>query len=68
MKVSIQNNAFIQNAPSDTYAAPAEPRALLFSFTGATLTSSTVTLEVTGTHTPRSTGPWFWLDGINVLP
>jgi hypothetical protein len=65
--VSLDDDPFRQDLSLDAYAAPAEPRSLLLSFSGLQgYGEHTLKLEVTGTQGHRSTGAWIWIDGFNV--
>ena len=68
VRVSLDNDVFRQDLSLDTYAAPAEARSLLLSFSGlAGPSEHTLRLEVEGTQSSRSTGAWVSVDGFNVL-
>ena len=51
----------------DTYASPAESRALVVSISNLTFGTYSVTFEVQGTHNSRSSADWFWIDGFRIL-
>jgi len=52
----------------DTYASPAQPRAVLSTFSGLSSGVHTFTIEVTGGHSASSGGVWVWLDAFDVTP
>ncbi len=51
----------------DTYAASAQPQAVLFSTAGLALGSHTLTVQATGTHDVASGGSWIWIDAFDVV-
>jgi Tol biopolymer transport system component len=50
----------------DTYASPGRAQATLYSISGLSNASHTLTIEVTGTHGGASQGSWIWVDAFNV--
>ena len=52
----------------DTYASPAQAQAVLFSATGLSGGSHTLTIKVTGSHSAASSGDWVWVDAFEVTP
>jgi uncharacterized protein (TIGR03437 family) len=57
----------VPNAMVDTYRAAAQSQASLFSVSGLSAGTHTLTIEVTGTHNPSSSGSWIWLDAFSVV-
>jgi hypothetical protein len=47
----------------DTYASPSKSLQTLYSITGLTPGTHTLTIEATGTHNSSSGGSWIWVDG-----
>ena len=50
----------------DTYSASTQAQAVLFSSSGLSNASHTLTIVVTGTHNANSAGAWVWLDAFDV--
>src|SRR5437762_4706111 len=50
----------------DTYVSPPEAQTPIYSITGLTQASHTLTIEVTQTHNSSSGGDWVWVDGFDV--
>ncbi|MBI4638162.1 MAG: hypothetical protein HY727_17640 [Candidatus Rokubacteria bacterium] len=57
----------VLKATVDTYAATAQPQALLFSTSGLAPGIHTLTIEATGAHNVASGGSWIWIDAIDVV-
>jgi hypothetical protein len=52
----------------DTYAAPAQARAMMFEKSGLARGAHTLVVEVTRTRRPASSGFWVWADAFDVIP
>ena len=53
-------------ASVDTYSAGAQAQAVVYSISGLSAGSHTLTILVTGTSNPSSGGAWVWLDAFDV--
>jgi hypothetical protein len=51
----------------DTASSPGQPRATLYSISGLSNGSHTLTIEATGTRGAGSAGSWVWVDGFSVI-
>jgi hypothetical protein len=51
----------------DTAASPEKPRTTLYSISGLSNGSHTLTIEATGTRGAGSAGSWVWVDGFAVI-
>jgi hypothetical protein len=56
----------IKQSQIDTYASPAKARASVYSVTGLSSGSHTITVEGTGTKNSSSGGTWIWVDAFDV--
>jgi hypothetical protein len=54
-------------ATMDTYAATAQPQAVLFSMNGLGPGPHTLTIQATETANAASAGPWVWIDAFDVI-
>jgi len=52
----------------DTYAASAGPQSRIYTLSGLTPGSHTLTIQVTGRRNPASGGAWVWVDAFEVRP
>src|SRR5204863_311340 len=52
----------------DTYASPPEAQTPIYSITGLTQASHTLTIEVTQTNNSSSGGAWVWIDAFETTP
>src|SRR5436309_9310337 len=51
----------------DTYASPSKAQTPIYSITGLTQASHTLTIEVTQTNNSSSGGAWVWVDAFDVV-
>jgi hypothetical protein len=58
----------VLNAQVDTYSAPGQAKAVVFSINGLAAGSHTIVIEVTGTKNASSAGRWVWVDAFEYLP
>jgi hypothetical protein len=64
-------NVFVDGASQgsvDLYGSTSEFKRVLFSASGLSAASHTLTIEVTGTQNPASTGVWLNIDAFDVAP
>ena len=52
----------------DTYASPSKAQTPIYSITGLTRASHTLTIEVTQTNNSSSGGAWVWIDAFEITP
>jgi hypothetical protein len=52
----------------DAYASPAQSQAVLYTVTGLTPGTHTMTIEATGAKSPVSTGYWISVDAFDINP
>jgi hypothetical protein len=50
----------------DTYSSPGKFQAVVYSISGLSSGSHNLTIEVTGTKNPSSSGTWIWVDAFDV--
>jgi limonene-1,2-epoxide hydrolase len=57
------------NLSVDMYARPVEPKSVMLAldFGAGAPANHTISIQVTGSHSARSSGSWIWIDGITVL-
>jgi hypothetical protein len=53
-------------ATVDTYSSPARARSVLYSVSGLSSTTHTLTIKMTGTRNVQSGGTWVWVDALDV--
>lgn len=53
-------------ATVDTYAAPPQPQAVLFSLSGLPWGGHTLVVEASGARHPQSSGAWVWIDAFEI--
>jgi len=58
----------VLKAAVDTYSADSQAQAVLYSITGLSSMSHTVTIEVTGTRSASAKGLWIWVDAFEYMP
>ena len=52
----------------EDYASSDQPQSVLYTITGLTAGTHTITIEVTGTKNPSSQAYWVWVDAFDYLP
>src|SRR5436190_16592754 len=52
----------------DDYAATDQPQSVLYTITGLSSGTHTITVEVSGTKNPSSQSYWIWVDAFDYLP
>ena len=52
----------------DTYASPSQAQTVIWSASGLSAASHTLTIEVSGDHSVSSAGSWVWIDAFDVDP